>query len=207
MHARSTTITADVSAIDRGTQFVKSQLLPALLRVDGCRGLSILVDRETGTCIATSSWEDEQAMRASEEEVRPLRDDFVATFGGGPPAVVEWEVALMHRHHPSPEGAWARVTWLEGGPVAIDNSVGAFRSALATAEKTMPGLSGASMLIHRDDGRAAGTVVYDNADAAVRTRAHADTYRAGVAGQSGTGVVDVREFELAVARLRVPELA
>jgi hypothetical protein len=52
----------------------------------------------------------------------------------------------MHRHHPSPEGAWARVTWLEGGPVAIDNSVGAFRSALATAEKTMPGLSGASML-------------------------------------------------------------
>ncbi len=207
MHARSTTITADVSAIDRGTRFVKNQLLPALLRVDGCRGLSILVDRETGVCIATSSWEHEQAMRASEEEVRPLRDDFVATFGGGSPVVAEWEVALMHRHHSSPEGAWARVTWLQGGPAAIDNSVDAFRSALVTAEKTMPGVSGASMLIDRDSGLAAGTVVYDSADAAVRNRAHADTYRSGVADESRTDVVDVHEFELAMARLRLPELA
>ena len=48
--------------------------MPALLAVEGCRGLSLLVDRSTGRCIATTSWDDEQLMRLSEDQVRPLRD-------------------------------------------------------------------------------------------------------------------------------------
>jgi hypothetical protein len=146
-------------------------------------------------------------MWESEDEVRPLRDDFIATFGGRSPTVEEWAVALMRRNHRSSDGAWARVTWLEGSAPAIDNSVDAFRSALATAEKTMPGLSGASSLTNRDIGRAVGTVVYDSADAAAQTSVQADAFRSGVAKQSGAEVIAVEEFELAVAHLRIPELA
>jgi hypothetical protein len=59
--------------IDLGTAYVRDELMPALLAVEGCRGLSLLVDRSTGRCIATSSWDDEQLMRLSEDQVRPLR--------------------------------------------------------------------------------------------------------------------------------------
>jgi len=57
-----------------GITFVKNKARPMLDQIEGCRGLSMLVDRETGQCIATSSWENETAMRASDEQLRPIRD-------------------------------------------------------------------------------------------------------------------------------------
>ena len=41
--------------------------MPALAAMDGYIGLSMLVDRESGRCIATSAWETEDALRTSTE--------------------------------------------------------------------------------------------------------------------------------------------
>ena len=82
MYARSTTIEAQPSSIDAGIAHVRDVVMPALQKVDGCLGVSLLVDRGSGRCIATSSWENEQAMRASAREIRPVRDQAAQTFGG-----------------------------------------------------------------------------------------------------------------------------
>ena len=66
--------------------------------IEGCRGLSLLVDHETGQCIATSSWENEAATRASDEPLRPIRDRGRDILGG-PMQVDDWEIAVMHRTH------------------------------------------------------------------------------------------------------------
>ena len=145
-------------------------------------------------------------MRASEEQVRPLREDFFATFGASSPTIEEWEIALMHRKQESGEGACARVTWLEGDPTAIDNSVGAFRTVLPAAE-ALPGFCSVSMLVNRDAGLAVGTTLFDSADAIAQTRGQANNLRSRVAQESGAEVLEVEEFELAVAHLRIPELA
>ena len=205
MHARSTTIMADTSRIDQGIQFVQDQLLPAIMRIDGCRGLSLLVDRSTGNCIGTTAWESERAMRASEDPIRPFREDFIATFGGISPSTEEWEVALMHRNHQSRDGACARVTWLDGDASAVDGSVESFRSILPALD-ALPGFCSASLLLNQEGGRAVGTVLYDSADALVQTRGQANALRSRVAEQSGAEVLEVEEFELAVAHLRIPEL-
>lgn len=42
--------------------------MPALEEMDGYIGLSMLVDRESGRCIATSAWETEEAQRSSMEK-------------------------------------------------------------------------------------------------------------------------------------------
>jgi heme-degrading monooxygenase HmoA len=55
--------------------------MPALQGIDGFVGLSLLVDRGSGRCIATSAWQSEEAMRASAESVRPIRDRAAETFG------------------------------------------------------------------------------------------------------------------------------
>ena len=85
--------------------------MPALEGIDGCVGLSLLVDRTSGRCIVISSWESEEAMRASEEAVRPIRDR-AAELLGGSRQVEEWKIAAMHREHRASEGACVRATWV-----------------------------------------------------------------------------------------------
>lgn len=77
--------------------------MPALKEIDGWLGLSLLVDRQSGTCIATSSWETVEAMRGSAERVAPIRDRAALMFDGSA-RVEEWDIALLHRDHPCPAG-------------------------------------------------------------------------------------------------------
>jgi heme-degrading monooxygenase HmoA len=206
MFARSTTVTTQPSAIERGIRFIQDSAMPEILNMPGCVGLSLLVDHATSRCIATSSWQDEESMHATTDSVRGLRDRFVAEAGGSDTAVDEWEIALVHRDHPSMEGARARVTWLQGDPASIDESVESFRAILPLVDQ-LPGFCSASLLVNRQAGRAVSTVIYDSADTLAQTRARANDLRTQLATQTGAEVLEVAEFELAVAHLRVPEMA
>jgi len=74
VYARSTTVHANRESIDAGIAHIRDEVLPALRQMDGCMGLSMLVDRESGRCIATSSWDSGGAMRAAAEQVGTIRD-------------------------------------------------------------------------------------------------------------------------------------
>ena len=115
MYARSTTIEAQPSSIDAGITYVRDVVMPDLQKFGGCLGVSLLVDRGSGRCIATSSWQDEQGMRAGARAIRPMRDQMAHTFGGSP-TVDEWEIAVLHRDHRSGPGAGVRATWLTVRP-------------------------------------------------------------------------------------------
>jgi hypothetical protein len=205
MFARSTTVTSQPSAIDRGIRLFQDDLMPEVLNMPGCVGLSLLVDHATSRCIATSSWQDEEAMHATIDPVGRLRDRFIAEASGSDTVVDEWEIALMHRDHPSIRGARARVTWLQGAPASIDASVESFRAILPLVDQ-LPGFCSASLLVNRQAGLAVSTVIYDSADTLAQTRARANDLRSQLAAQTGAEVLEVAEFELAVAHLRVPEM-
>src|SRR4029434_6539741 len=73
MHARSTTIKADPDNLDAGIAFTRDEVMPAIQQINGCIGLSMLTDHESGRCIVTTSWADADAMRAATEDVHPIR--------------------------------------------------------------------------------------------------------------------------------------
>ena len=205
MFVRTTTTTATQAGIDRGISYVRDEVVPTLMTIDGYVGMSALVDRATGRCITASAWESPSAMRASESEVQPLRQRFVSASESLDATVEEWEVALMHRLHAAGENACARVSWLQGDPFAIEDSIDAFRAILPSVEK-LHGFASASLLVDRATARAASTVVYDTMADMARSRPQASDIRARVADETGTDVLEVAEFEVALAQLRVPEL-
>ena len=58
MFARSTTFQAEPASIDAGIAYMRDTVLPALEEL-GAAGMSLMVDRRFGRCIATSAWEPE----------------------------------------------------------------------------------------------------------------------------------------------------
>ena len=205
VYARSTTIEAQPSSIDAGIAHVREVVMPALENVDGCLGMSLLVDRGSGRCIATSSWENEEAMRASARGIRPVRDQAAQTFGGSP-TVDEWEIAVLHRDHPSSPGAGVRATWLTVRPDQFDRAIEFYRASVLPAIEELEGFCSASLMIDRTSWRAVSSSTFDTLEAMQRNEERARSLRTARLRDLGADQFDVGEFELAIAHLRVPEL-
>jgi hypothetical protein len=199
MHARSTTLHGRSENIDAGMQFIETEVRPMMDHIDGCMGLSCLVDRDTGQCIVTSSWQSEQAMRASDDQLRPIRERAGQIFGGSM-QVDEWEIAVMHR---TDHGSCCRVSWIQGD---LDALVDVFKYNAMPQIEQLSGFCSASVLVNRATGIGCVTTTYDSRESLDSSRSMADQIRARSAEQAGLQVLDVRQFDLTYAHLHVPEL-
>jgi heme-degrading monooxygenase HmoA len=206
VYARSTTIMARPESIDAGMAEVRDNVMPMVTGMEGCIGMSMLADRSSGRCIVTSAWRSEEAMRATDEEVRPVRARVGEMMGGGDPEVEEWEIAVLHRDHQSGQGACVRVTWMRVDPADLDRAIDVYRLASLPRAEELEGFCSASLLVDRDSGRAVSSVTYDSMEAMSRNREAAEQLRMSASKDAGAEVLDVGEFELALAHLRVPEL-
>jgi heme-degrading monooxygenase HmoA len=206
VYARSTTVHGHPQSIDAGITHLREEIMPQLLTMDGCIGLSMLVDRTSGRCIVTTAWGTEDAMRASESRVRSVRDR-AAEMLGGSPEVTTWEIAVLHRDHTSRPGACVRVTWLQTDPQHVDRIVDVFKMALLPEIEEFEGFCSASLLVDRTSGRAVASVTFDSSEAMQRTRQRGTAVRERGAREVSGEVSDVAEFDLALAHLRVPEMA
>ena len=133
---------------DAGIEFVKNEAGPMLDRIDGCRGLSMLVDRETGQCIATAQWESESAMQAADEQLPDprTRPDILgapcrSTSGRSSPCT-------------APITAVWPLSWLQGGDLdAMTERSGSDPSPA----RPDPGFCSASLLVNRSTGLGCAT--------------------------------------------------
>jgi heme-degrading monooxygenase HmoA len=206
MHARSTTIRAQTSGIDAGIAHIRDEVMPALSNIDGFVGLSLLVDRGSGRCIATSSWQSEEAMRASADQVASIRNRAAEIFGGGV-EIAEWEIAVLHRAHAAPAGACTRVTWVDLQGADPDRVIDTFKTGALPRMAEFTGFCSASLLVDRAGGLGCSAISYDSRAALEASRDPGNVIRESVMAQAATRMTEVAEFELAVAHLRVPEMA
>lgn len=204
MYARTTTFDARPGSIDDGIAYCRDEVLPLILGIDGCIGLSMMVDRDTGRCIATSAWESEEAMRSSMDQLVAVRDR-AGEILGATPEIHEWEIGGLHRAHRTADGACTRVSWMQGDPGGSDRIVEVFREVLPTLE-SWDGFCSASLMLDRTSGMAVITTTWDSRDSLEQSRQRADQTRAQAAEDSGSRISEVEEFELVIAHLRVPEL-
>jgi heme-degrading monooxygenase HmoA len=205
VYARSTTMVADPRAVEEGIAFVRDQVWPSVRDMDGCLGISMLLDRESGKAIITTSWETEEAIAASREPVRSLRERGTEVTSASEPVVEEWEVASMHRAHNSYPDAFVRTTWTHVEQENIDSALELYKQGMLPQIEQFEGFASASLLIDRATGRGALSVAFDSREAMERTREAAQAMREQ-AEQAGIQVIEMAELELALAHLHIPEL-
>jgi hypothetical protein len=204
MYARSSTFQGEPGRMDAGIDFVRDRVMPSLQAIEGCIGVSQLVNRETGLTIITSAWRDEESLLNSDVMVTDLRERG-ADIMGGRPTVVVWEIAALHRIHESGPGACVRATWTQVDPAYAERSIDNYRMVLLPAMEDLPGFCSASLLVDRRTGRAVSSVTYATRDAMERSRDTASSMRRIAVEENQLHILEVGEFELALAHLRVPE--
>jgi hypothetical protein len=206
MYARSSTIHAHPSFIDEGITHIRDVVMPTLADMEGCAGLSMLIDRDGGRCIVTSSWLDEDTLRASEEAARALRDHATEIFHATA-EVSRWEIAALRRDHPSRRRAGVRATWLRTDPAGMDRMVDTYKLALMPRMGDFDGFRSASLMVDRTSGRAVSSVSFDDRAAMLAGREAEQAIWAEAVNDTGAEVLEVGEFDLAIAHLSAPEMA
>lgn len=208
MYARSTTVRGKRDRIDQSIAMVRDEVLPAVTQMPGCRGLSMLVDREAAEGIVTTSWDSREAMSATAEAVAPMREK-AANLIGGTAEVQEWEVAVMHRDHHTAPGTCCRSTWFRTSTDAdaIERGIDVYKLGVVPKLEVLDGFCSALLLIDRATGLGVSTVAYDDRAALANTRSQVKQIRSGALQEMGAELVDVREHDLLIAHLHVPEMA
>jgi hypothetical protein len=204
MYARSSSVLGDPRSIDAAVSYLQNKVMPAVLGLDGYVGLSMLADRESGRCIATTSWRDEPAMHDSESPLHALRGRYGEILGGRA-EVQEWEIAVVHRVRHSPPGACARVVWTRGGSATRQAALDTFRQAVLPRLEELPGFVSVSMLVDRAAGRAVSSTGSESRDAMASAAATALPLRTEFTRSAGGEVTEIAEFDVVLAHLRVPE--
>ena len=95
MHARMSVFEGSGDRLDQIVRRVESEALPILREQSGFKGFTVLGDRSSGRVVATSYWDSEDDMRASEDAVRESREAAAEAIGAsGGPQVTQYEVLL-----------------------------------------------------------------------------------------------------------------
>jgi quinol monooxygenase YgiN len=204
MYARSTTIRGNPQNLDDGIAYVRDKVMPAVQQMDGCVGLSMFHDRESGRCIVTSAWADSEALRRSADGVMAMRQR-AAEIMGGQAEIQEWEIAVLHRMHTTHNGACARVIWGQGDPARMDRMIDHFRMGLLPRIEELPGFDSVSVMVDRANGRAVAAVSYDSRQSMAEAERPGMALREEFSSEMGMEITDVAAYDIALAQLRVPE--
>ena len=205
LYARSTTIHTDPQRTDDAVRFVRDEWMPAVLALDGAVGLSMLCDRGSGTCIVTSSWESDPAMRVTAEAGRDMVRRAAEAVGARKTTVDEWEIAVMHRAAMAGDGSQARVSWMRCDPALLPKVLDNLPLTMLPRVDATEGFCSMSLFVDRGTGRCSVTAVYEDLTSLEASRVQIKGIRDTMADHMAMDLTEIVEFELPIHRLRVPE--
>ena len=129
MHARVTTIQGSPDKMDDAERHIHEQTLPQLQKMEGFKGFVSLGDRQSGKVLGVAFWEDEEALRATDEAVSSVRGGAAEAAGGTVASVEEYEVLVNEAPSAGPLGA-------------VTDTVGGVTQPVSGATDTVGGTTG-----------------------------------------------------------------
>jgi quinol monooxygenase YgiN len=202
MYVRANIFSGDPSKVDDAIAYAESTLVPAVTAIAGNRGLAMAVDRATGDGSVVTFWDDLDALRASEEQVKGLRNQTQSIMSGTVDVRVMEVVERHISHRPAP-GCWNRVTMLQmSGDDDVDAAVDTFRNNTLPALQAMDGFCAATLSRDLAAARAVAVTTWRDRASLDASSDRADTLRQEVTGKAHATIDSVREQEIVVAAMR-----
>jgi heme-degrading monooxygenase HmoA len=205
MFVRATTIDAAPAKIDEGVAYVREHVVGAVDSLPGSLGLTMLADRETGTTSITTAWRTEADRAEADELLTSLRAHAVRTLHGGTPVTELFELAVIDRLRPAQTGFWSRLTRVTIDPQSVEEAIDAYTSSTVHDLRLLDGYCSAVLLVDRPGGLGVVSVTFDSRAHLEGSRTRAEEIRRTGLEKAGAQVSEVREAEVVLAGLRIPQ--
>ncbi|AJF67085.1 antibiotic biosynthesis monooxygenase [Streptomyces vietnamensis] len=198
MYVRSIYATGDPAALDGVAEALRTEGRELLSAQPGYRGMGLFVDRELGKLLVGSWWEDEASREASFEKLSKRRDELLSPFAQTA-AIDNWEAAVARRAEDLGPGAAFRLLRMDVEPSDVDLLVNTFRDSALPRIQQIPGLSGISLLVDRDHGRAAVGALYTDRAALAASRGPIAAVRGESTTKARATTRSLEEFDVVLA--------
>ncbi|MER5204524.1 antibiotic biosynthesis monooxygenase [Streptomyces sp. NPDC002825] len=198
MYVRSIYATGDPAALDGVAEALRTEGRELLSSQPGYRGMGLFVDRELGKLLVGSWWEDEASRQASFEALSKRREELFSPFARTT-AIDNWEAPVARRAEDLGPGAGFRLVRMDVEPADVDLLVDTFRDTALPKVQKVPGLSGISLLVDRDRGRAAVGALYADRDALVASRGAIAAIRGEATKTARATTQSLEEFDVVLA--------
>ncbi|MFF9843773.1 hypothetical protein [Streptomyces sp. NPDC013740] len=198
MYVRSIYATGDPATLDGVTEGLRTEGRELLSAQPGYRGMGLFVDREVGKLLVGSWWEDEASRQASFENLGKRRDELISPFARTL-AIDNWEAPVARRAEDLGPGAGFRLVRMDVEPGDIDLLVQTFRDTSLPKAQQVPGMSGISLLVDRERGRAAVGSLYTDREALAASRGAVAAIRRETTEKARVITRSLEEFEVVLA--------
>ena len=205
MFLRATTINADPALLDQGIAFVRDSVVPAVETLPGNLGLTMMVNRESGVATVSTGWQTVQDRQSADELLSSLRAKGVRIMGAGTPVTELFELAVLDRLRPAQPGFWSRMTSVTIDPLHVDEAVDAYASSTLHDLQLLAGYCSAVLLVDRTRGAGIVSLTFDSKADLDASRPRAEEIRKVAVAKTGAQVTDIREAEIVIAGLRLPQ--
>jgi len=166
--------------------------------VPDAKGFLGLFDRERGTSLGITFFDNEEAIRNSEQAFEDMAQNFPPEMRGRRTSIDVYEVTIFDGD--AERGKAARVSTFEGSPERIDDSVSNVRSETLPKLRSAEGNVGLIALAHRTSGRILGITLWESDDALRQSEEKANRLREEAASKSDQRVASVDRYEVAIAQ-------
>lgn len=205
MFVRATTINADPARLEEGIAFVRDSVVPAVNSLPGSLGLSMFADRISGTTTVSTAWGTEQARADADEVLTSLRAKAARMLGAGTPVTELFELAVIDRLRPAEAGFCSRLTRVTIDPARVEEAIDAYTSSTMHDLRLLDGYCSAALLVDRARGFGAVSVTFDSPAHLEASRPKAEEIRRTGLAKAGAEISEVRETEIVIAGLRLPQ--
>jgi hypothetical protein len=203
MHARVTRSETAPDKVEEGLKHIKENVIPRARKLDGFKGGYWLVDRVSGKGFGVTLFEDEVALRATEDAAAQLRSQAPAAIKIT--GVERYEVVgAIPVQGPVAAG---RATKFEGSPDKISEFIKYTNDSVIPSAKKIPGLKGGYWLIDRASAMGMAVTLFESDSALRASEDSAAQMRSQATQQLDAKFTGVERYEVFAQALAEPAIA
>jgi heme-degrading monooxygenase HmoA len=203
MYGRLTRIEGTPAEIEEGVRSFEQNVARTAREIPGNQGIVLMVNAPEGKALGITYWADENALKASADAMKRVRESSTQTAGTRIASVDTAEVLSMESTGEPKAHTFVRLNTLQGKPEQIGAAQAAYEKDVLPLLKSLHGFRAAIMSANAESGKIWVSSIWETAQDREASDAKLTELRRKTATAAGAGDVKVEKFESAHVEFKV----